>query len=97
METKTIKMELPKDIFLALRKYDKDVEKGLRVFSSLFLFKTRRFSLGKAKELSDPSLSEFMELTRRERIPIRDYSEEEIKEEIEGAKRIAKRLRTRER
>jgi predicted HTH domain antitoxin len=54
-----------------------------RLLLSLKLFETERVSLGKAAELAGYSKRTFMELLRKQGIPVIDYAPEELDRELD--------------
>ncbi len=93
METVTIKLQFPKHIFLHWGKSREGIEKDVKKATALELFRDKRLSFGKASELAGMSLSDFMDLTREHKIPLADYSPEELEEEIKTSKVLAKKLK----
>jgi predicted HTH domain antitoxin len=88
-----IEIKFPEDVLLTLRKSKREMGKEIRKIVALQLFKERKISSGKAANLAGMCLSDFMDLTREHKIPWVEYTDEELKDEIEGAKKLAKKLR----
>jgi len=93
MQNVTIKLQFPKDVFLHWGGSKKRIEKDVKKATALELFRDKRLSLGKAAELADMCLSDFIDLTREHKIPLVDYSPEELEEEIKTSKTLARRLK----
>ena len=56
----------------------------VKVLLAAKLFEGRKVSLGKAAKMCGLSKRAFMEVLGRHRIPVFDYSPEELREEIRG-------------
>jgi predicted HTH domain antitoxin len=93
MQTVTVKVQFPKDVFLHWGKSKEQVEKDVKKAMALELFREKRLSFGKAAELSGMCLSDFMDLTREYKIPVANYSKEELEEEIKTSKGLSKKLK----
>jgi len=84
-----IELEFPENVYLALRSVGLSKAKicnESKIALAMELFKRRMLSVGKASELADISLAEFMELLCKNHIPIVDYTDEELKEELSPIK-----------
>ncbi|MEW5692271.1 MAG: UPF0175 family protein [Candidatus Hydrogenedentota bacterium] len=93
MQTVTVKIEFPKDIFLHWGSSKENVEKDVKEATALKLFREKRLSFGKAAELAGMCLSDFMDLTREHKIPLIDYSKEELEDEIKTSKELAQKFK----
>jgi predicted HTH domain antitoxin len=62
-------------------------EVDAQILFAIKLFETEKLSLGKAAEVAGLSYRTFYELLVRYGVPVVDYSEEDIKAEIENARR----------
>lgn len=56
MNTKTLQLEIPADIFLSLNENEQEFLKLMKLYTALFLFKEQKLSIGKAAQLSGLSL-----------------------------------------
>jgi len=65
-----------------------ELEERLRIELALRLYEKGIATLGQARRIARVSKWEFLELLAKEGIPIR-YGEEELKEDLEVAKRLA--------
>jgi len=83
---KRVVIEVPE----GLRVPPGELEERLRVELALRLYEKGIASLGQARRIARLSKWDFLELLAKEGIPIR-YGEEELKEDLEVAKRIAKK------
>ncbi len=83
---KRVVIEVPEN----LRIPPSELEKRLRIELALRLYEKGIASLGQARRIAGLSKWDFLELLAREGIPIH-YEEEELKEDLEVAKRLASR------
>jgi len=67
-----------------------ELEERLRIELALRLYEKGIASLGQARRIAGLSKRDFLELLAREGIPIH-YGEEELKEDLEVAKKLASR------
>ncbi|BAF34718.1 conserved hypothetical protein [Aeropyrum pernix K1] len=67
-----------------------ELEKRLRIELALRLYEKGIASLGQARKIAGLSKWDFLELLAREGIPLH-YSEEELKEDLEVAKKLAEK------
>lgn len=58
------------------------IESEIKKNNALILYKQGKISLSKAAELSDVNLYEFIAECRKNEIPVIDYSDEELEEEL---------------
>ena len=93
MQTVTIKVEFPKQTFLHWGRSKEEIEQDVKKATALELFRDKRLSFGKAADLAGMPLSDFMDLTREHKIPLTDYSLEELEEEIKSSKTTAEKLK----
>lgn len=92
METVKLEVEFPKDVFFSFKKSKEEVEQELRQACALELLRERKLSFGKAAELAGMCIADFMDITRENKIPLREYSDEELKEVSQNAEELAKEL-----
>jgi predicted HTH domain antitoxin len=62
-------------------------EVDAQILFAIKLFEAEKLSLGKAAEVAGLSYRTFYELLVRYGVPVVDYSEEDVKAEIENARR----------
>ncbi len=95
METVELKLKLPKELLsiLEINGLGKEqLTKEVREVLALHLFRVRKLSFGRAAELAGLSKWEFMDRTRKEKIPLSDYTPEELEKESKAIKKLTKRL-----
>jgi len=84
-------IEINEDAYLTLSSlgYSKGrIAEEARRYLSAHLFKERLLSLGKAAELAEMNISDFIEFLDKIQIPIIDYDDEELEREFEVVKEI---------
>ena len=69
-----------------------ELEERLRIELALRLYEKGIASLGQARRIAGLSKWDFLELLAREGIPLH-YGEEELKEDLEVAKKLARKTR----
>lgn len=82
METLTLEVTLPSDLFAMLGYSRPRAAEAVREFSVLGLYQERRISAGKAAELLGIGKREFARLLARKSIAYFDYSQEELADEF---------------
>jgi len=93
MQTITIPVRLSTDVFMHWTKSKEKAEKEVKKAVALQLFRERRLSFGKAADLAEMPLADFMDLTREQKIPLADYSEGELRTEIKLSKALARKIK----
>ena len=85
---KRVVIEVPE----GLRIPPSELEERLRIELALRLYEKGIASLGQARRIAGLSKWDFLELLAREGIPLH-YGEEELKEDLEVAKKLAEKTR----
>ena len=85
---KRVVIEVPE----SLRIPPSELEERLRIELALRLYEKRIASLGQARRIAGLSKWDFLELLAREGIPLHS-GEEELKEDLEVAKKLARKTR----
>jgi len=93
MNTVGIQVNIPSDVLSLLRLSKTEMEQEVQHWIALELFRRRRVSAGKAAEIADLSLVEFMDLTRQYRVNWVDYTDEELAVELREAAVLGRTLR----
>jgi len=86
METKTLEIPYPEDLPEALGKTPEEFERELRFLVAAKLYEIGRVSSGRAAELAGISRVEFLNNLGRYRIPVFNYSREELEREVREAR-----------
>ncbi len=89
MQTVSLKLEIPSDLLKLLRKSRQDMEREVRLWTALELFRQRKISAGKAAELAGISLADFMDITRQQGVEWTSYTDEELEAEIGDSQTLA--------
>ena len=88
VRARRIVIEVPEN----LRIPPSELEERLRIELALRLYEKGIASLGQARRIAGLPKWDFLELLAREGIPVR-YGEEELREDLEVAKRLAEKTR----
>ena len=82
-KTERIEIDLPQDIIFAMRGFEKpeEIKKKLKIALSIFLFKERSISLGKATELTEMSRVRFVEVLKEHGMPAYEYNERDFEKD----------------
>ena len=91
MSVKTLKIPYPEDLPEALGETPEEFERELKFLVAAKLYEMGRISSGRAAELAAMSRQEFLEALGRYRIPVFNYSLEELEREIQEARARAGR------
>jgi hypothetical protein len=82
METLTVEVAVPSDLFALLGHTRRKVAASVKEFSVLGLYQERTISAGKAAELLDMSKQEFARFLARKSIPYFNYTQEELEDDF---------------
>jgi predicted HTH domain antitoxin len=81
METLSFQVNLPSDLLSLLRLSPQEMEQEIQHWVALELFRMRKISAGKAAQVAEMSLHDFMDLTRHN-IAWIDYTDNELEAEL---------------
>lgn len=81
-KTVHIDIEIPEKLFLSLGEEISLFKSNIKLYASLFLFQSHKLSLGKSAEFAGVSKDFFLDLLNQYKIPIIDYSKEDLEEEL---------------
>lgn len=81
MDNVTVEMNLPRDILLAANMSEISAHDDIKKILSLYLFKERILSLGKACELSNMNKMDFIEFVGSKNISL-NYDVEDYQEDL---------------
>ena len=82
MSERTITLEVPEGLELAVETTPKELEAQLRLMAALKMFELGKLSSGKAAELAGLARVEFFEMCGRYRVSIFNYADEELEAEL---------------
>jgi predicted HTH domain antitoxin len=88
---KAISILLPEDILSEIESFDvqgQTLEEKLKLNLAIGLFVSKAISLGKASELAGKSLAEFISILNSTKIPVVDYNDEVIEDDLNFIKNI---------
>lgn len=83
MSVRTISIDFPNDIFLALNESENDFKKRIKTSLAIQLFQLDKLTIGKAAQLSGLSRYEFERELSVNQIPISNLTEEDFNNDIE--------------
>ena len=81
---KVMTLEYPEDLELAVQTTPEEFEAQVRLMAALKMFELGKPSSGKAAQLAGLSRVEFFEMCGRYRVPVFNYSPEELEAELEA-------------
>lgn len=81
-KTVHIDIEIPEKLFLSLGEEIALFRGNIKLYAAIFLFQSHKLSLGKSAEFADVSKDFFLDLLNQYRIPIINYSKEDLDEEL---------------
>ena len=87
MDTVTVKMDFPKDILLAADISEANAPSDIKKHLSLYMFKERILSFGKASELSGMNKLEFMEFAGGKGISL-NYGVEDYQDDLSAIRNL---------
>ncbi len=82
MDTLSLDVKIPADLLTILRKSREEMRKEVQQWVALELFRQRTVSAGKAAELADLPLADFMNLAREHQIEWVSYTDAELASEL---------------
>lgn len=92
-ENVTLQVQLPLDVAQAMQMVGlrrDSLPDEMRRALAISLFQRRLFSIGKAAEVADLPLAKFMDLLVESGIPIVEYTEEDLEEDMAALKKACR-------
>ncbi len=86
MNTKTISIDFPSDMFLALNETDSEIKQRIKISLAIRLYKLQKLTIGKAAQISGLSRLEFETLLSGYEIPISNLTIDNVISDIEKLK-----------
>ena len=80
----TVTIELPDDVYSALRRSPKEVIREMRIAAAVEWYAQERISQGKGAEIAGLSRAEFLDELSRRKIPVVQIRPEELWQEVHG-------------
>ncbi|MBK9498158.1 MAG: UPF0175 family protein [Leptospiraceae bacterium] len=77
-----IDIEIPEKLFFSLGEDISLFRGNVKLYAAIFLFQSHKLSLGKSAEFAGVSKDYFLDLLNQYKIPIIDYSKEDLDEEL---------------
>lgn len=87
MSIKTISVDFPNDILLALNESENDLKKRIKITLAIQLYKLQKLTIGKASQLSGMSRLEFEKELSKNKISISNLNEDDVLSDIEKLKK----------
>ncbi|MCW5912224.1 MAG: UPF0175 family protein [Cyclobacteriaceae bacterium] len=78
MDTKTISIEFPPDILLALNESEAEFKKRVKVALAVRLYKLQKLTLGKSAQLAGMSRYEFENVLSENEVPISQLTLDDV-------------------
>lgn len=87
---KTVQIKIPKEIYdiLEFYKIDKELDRNIKLLLAVELFSRGYLTLEQASKLAGMPIADLIDELSRRGIPIFEYSEEELRKEIENVDSI---------
>ncbi|MDT0644996.1 UPF0175 family protein [Zunongwangia sp. F363] len=83
MSNRTISVDFPTDILLALNESENDLKKRIKIMLAIQLYKAQKLTIGKAAQLSGLSRLEFETELSKNKISISSLTEKDVLKDIE--------------
>ena len=90
MKTVTLpQIEVDNTILLSLKNSADELAHNMKIYTAIMLYQKKKLSLGKAAQLIGIDRLEFIELLKKEDIPVFNYSNKEIDSIFDDANDLA--------
>ena len=86
MNTQTISIDFPSDIFLALNETENEIKQRIKTSLAIRLYKLEKLTIGKAAQVSGLSRLQFETLLSENEIPISNLTIDDVISDIEKLK-----------
>jgi predicted HTH domain antitoxin len=94
MKIVSLQVRLPADLLSLLRLSQWEMEREIQHWVALELFRTRKISAGKAAQVANVSLDEFMDLTRQHNVVWTDYTDDELDTELHESVALGRAIKS---
>ncbi len=78
MNTQTISIDFPSDIFLALNETESEIKQRIKISLAVRLYKLEKLTIGKAAQVSGLSRLQFESLLSENEIPISNLNIDDV-------------------
>ena len=82
MVNKTISLDLPKDIFLALNESENEIKKRIKLNLAFQLYEQNKLTIGKAAQLSGMTKLEFERELSKNKVSISNLTEKDVIDDL---------------
>jgi len=86
MNTQTISIDFPSDIFLALNETESEIKQHLKILMAVRLYKLEKLTIGKAAQIAGLSRLQFETILSGNEVPISNLTIEDVISDIEKLK-----------
>lgn len=86
MNTQSITIDIPSDIFLALNETESELKQGIKISLAIRLYRLQKLTIGKAAQLCGLSKFQFETVLSENEIPISNLTFEDVLKDIEKLK-----------
>ncbi len=86
MNTQTISIDIPADIFLALNETENELKQRIMVELAIRLYKLKKLTIGKAAQISGLSRLQFETILSENEVPISNLTIDDVINDIEKLK-----------
>jgi len=86
MNTQTISIDFPSDIFLALNETESEIKQRIKISLAIRLYKLQKLTIGKAAQVAGLSRLQFETLLSENEISISNLTIEDVISDIEKLK-----------
>ncbi len=86
MNNKTISLDFPNDILLALNESENDLKNRIKIILAIQLYENQKLTIGKATQLSGLTRLEFETELSKNKISISSLTEKDVLKDIEKLK-----------
>ncbi len=86
MNTQTISIELPSDIFLALNETESEIKQRIKISLAIRLYNLQKLTIGKAAQVAGLSRLQFETILSENEIPISNLTIDDVISDIEKLK-----------
>ena len=86
MNTQTISIDFPSDMFLALNETESEIKQRIKILLAVRLYELEKLTIGKAAQVSGLSRLQFETILSENKIPISNLTIDDVISDIEKLK-----------